>query len=117
MSEQLSLFDEADRRLENLLELQRARMKERVKCLFCSEEMNRAQMQTNHGIVFNGWCLKALMFHTRNRGQLWTSEAKWLQHLNIDPALSRFDESHWNKQNVSDHYNAHYSACYEGDCA
>jgi len=117
MSEQLSLFDEADRRLENLLELQRARMKERVKCLFCSEEMNRAQMQTNHGIVFNGWYVKALMMHTRNRGQLWTSEAKWLQHLNIDPALSRFDESHWNKQNVSDHYNAHYSACYEGDCA
>jgi hypothetical protein len=117
MSEQLSLFDAVDREKQTQLQQERAKMQERVKCFFCNEEMTRAVMPFNHGIVFNGWCVKALMYHTRNSGQLWTSEAKWLQHLNIDPALSRFDESHWSHQNVTEHYSQHYGKCYLGSCS
>lgn len=116
MSEQLSLFDEQDRHQQELLQQARASMTERVRCLFCNEEMTRALMPTNHGIVFNGWCIKALMYHTRNQGALYTSEAKWLQHLRIDPALSRFDHKHWNHDNVANHYAKHYGECYGRGC-
>lgn len=120
MSEQLPLFDSLDRERQEQenrqLEDARAFMREPVRCLFCKETMPRAVMSFNHGIVFNGWCIKALMYHTRNQGALYTSEANWLQHLSIDPALSRFDQSHWNHDNVDKHYAKHYGECYREGC-
>lgn len=116
MSEQFSLFDDIDRQSNEALERTRAFNQEPTKCLFCGETMRRALMHTNHGIVFNGWCMKALAYHTRNMGRTYTEEARWLESKGIQVGLSRFDNSHWNMHNVELHYGAHYGKCYERGC-
>lgn len=73
-------------------------------------------MSANHGIVFNGWCMKALAYITRNAGRHWTKEAAWLERKGIPYNASSLDESLWNLHNVQQHYQKHYAQCYEGGC-
>lgn len=73
-------------------------LKELIECDFCHEQMPRALFDTNHGLIFNGWCIKAMMFHNRVHSNH-PEEIAWLQKHGIDPRKSRFDESHWHMQN------------------
>lgn len=113
---QLPLFDELDQHLEEQNTRIKELLKEPIDCFFCGERMNPpAIMSFNHGIVFNGWCMKALAYHTRCQG-LHTEEAAWLQKKGIDPNKSRFDESHWHHDNRKKHYEDHFSYCYGAGC-
>jgi hypothetical protein len=120
MSEQLSLFEELDLEAkqaeEKAREAHNAWMAEPVKCLFCGETMRRSWMSTNHGIIFNGWCMKALAYHARNQGKTWTEESAWLTNKGIDVSKSRFDESQWHLENKVSHYDTHYGRCYMEGC-
>jgi hypothetical protein len=69
-----------------------------VKCDFCQEETTLALMQSNHSLIFNGWCIKAMMFHNRVQSNNET-ELAWLQRHGIDLMKSRFDQSHWHMEN------------------
>jgi hypothetical protein len=69
-----------------------------VRCDFCQEETTRARYQSNHSLIFNGWCIKAMMFHNR-AGFNHEEEIAWLREHGIDPQKSRFDESHWHMEN------------------
>lgn len=75
-----------------------------VSCKFCGEVMSSALIDTNHGIIFNGWCVKALMFHNRSQAKN-PDEIAWLKSHGIDPELSRFDEAHWHHANITRFYN------------
>lgn len=113
-------LDEFDRAIkveqEILLEANRKYFNELVRCHFCGEQMARGLMPSNHGIVFNGWCVKALAYSVRNRGRQWTEEAAWLERKGIPFDADRFDEKHWNMENVAMHYDKHFSRCYQGEC-
>lgn len=113
-------FEELDQAIkieqEILLEANRNYFNELVRCHFCGEQMARALMSTNHGIVFNGWCVKALCYLTRNRGRQWTEEAAWLERKGIPFDADRFDKQHWHMENVAEHYDKHFSSCYRGGC-
>ena len=113
MDNQLALFETLDRELEKQIADTRATQMLPATCHFCGEQSANSYLaQNGHGIVFNGWCMKALVWHTGNKSALWTDKAGWLQSKGIDPALSRFDESHWNHKNVGKHYSRHYGDCY-----
>jgi uncharacterized Zn finger protein len=116
MSQQLSLFEQFDLELkateQKAQQDHRQFMTEIVQCHFCNEKMQRAVMNTNHGIVFNGWCMKALAYHVRNCGVLYSEEARWLQARGISPNVSRFDKSHWDHDNIKNHYELHFGQCY-----
>lgn len=112
----LPLFEEIEEQLEADKERIDELLKTPVDCFFCGERMsNPGVMAFNHGIVFNGWCTKALMYHTRCRG-LHTEEAAWLQKKGIDPEKSRFDESHWHHHNREKHFDDHFGHCYGAGC-
>ena len=120
MSDQLSLFETLDQQAKEAeakaQQEHRAFMSELAKCLFCGETMQRSVMNFNHGIVFNGWCMKALAIHTRNKGQTWTKDAAWLIKKGIDVEKSRFDQSQWHVDNQANHYELHYGRCYWEGC-
>ena len=120
MSEQFSLFEQLDLEAKEAetqaQEAHHAWMMEPVPCLFCGETMRRSTMRTNHGIVFNGWCMKALCYHTRTQGKTYTEEAAWLSQKGIDPLKSRFDESHWRMSTLTEHFQSHYGRCYQEGC-
>jgi len=120
MSEQFSLFEQLDLEAKEAetkaREAHSAWMTEPVSCRFCGERMSRALMQNNHGIVFNGWCMKALCYHTRTQGKTYTQEAAWLSQKGVDPLKSRFDESHWDLASVQKHYVDHFGRCYQEGC-
>jgi len=112
----LPIFDEIEEQLEADKERIDELLKTPVDCFFCGERMsNPSVMVFNHGIVFNGWCGKALAYHTRCQGNH-TEEAAWLQKKGIDPEKSRFDESHWHLENVQKHFNDHFGYCYGAGC-
>lgn len=114
--EQLSIFDDIEAAENAKRDRERELLKTPTSCLFCNERISNASWgATNHGIVFNGWCVKALMYHTRCQG-MHTSEAKWLTHVGIDPLKDRWDESHWHLENVKNHYQGHYGSCYDVEC-
>ena len=122
-SDQFSLFDDLDSEAEKVVkQIQnnvREWMAEFVPCHFCGERMGRGTMAFNHGIVFNGWCMKALMFHTRSRGRLHThtEEAAWLQSHGIDPNCDSHDEANWRTDLRDAHFDGHYGQCYSSeDC-
>lgn len=55
---------------------------------FCRDDYWKA---TNHGIIHNGWCVKAMMFHFRvEHGN--ADEINWLVSKGIDPYKSRFEQ-------------------------
>jgi len=113
---QLPFFEEIDNQLEANNKRIDELLKTPVDCFFCGERMNNpAVMNSNHGIVFNGWCMKALAYHVRSKG-MHTEEAAWLQKKGIDPEKSRFDESHWHLENVQQHYQGHFGQCYGAEC-
>lgn len=62
-------------------------------CNFCGEYCQDDNWKaTNHGIIHNGWCIKAMMFHFRvvhNKPE----EINWLVKHGIDPYKSRFEQS------------------------
>lgn len=120
MSEQFSLFEQLDLEAKEAqakaTEAHHAWMAEPVPCLFCGETMRRSLMRTNHLIVFNGWCMKALSYHTRNQGKTYTQEAAWLIQKGIDPEKTRFDESHWRLSTLAEHFSEHYGRCYTDGC-
>jgi hypothetical protein len=62
-------------------------------CEFCGEVSRNSVIQmNNHGIIFNGWCVKAMMFHNRaNQGN--ADVINWLVKNGIDPYKSRFEQS------------------------
>jgi len=115
---QLSIFDELDRETKQTTDQieseVRLWMAESVPCFFCGEKMPRGIMSFNHGIVFNGWCMKALAYHMRSKGRLHTHtvEAAWLMSHGIDPHLDSHDESHWRNDLRELHYEAHFGNCY-----
>lgn len=118
---QLSLFDDLDgeiTQITNRIEAEvRAWMQEIVFCHFCGEQMTRAVMPFNHGIVFNGWCMKALAYHIRNGGKHHTEEARWLESKGIDPKCNRYDPMNFRQDLKEQHFDDHYSACYRvEDC-
>ena len=91
-------------------------LKTPVDCFFCGERMYPPTVMVfNHGIVFNGWCVKALMYHARAK-HLHTVEAEWLQKKGIAWDKSRFDESQWHHENIEKHYKGHYGQCYGAEC-
>jgi hypothetical protein len=114
-------FDELDQAIkieqEIQLETHRNYFSELVRCHFCGEQMPRGWMPNNHGIVFNGWCMKALAYAIRNHGRQWTEEAAWLERKGIPFDADRFDERFWHRENVGMHYDKHFSSCYRGECA
>jgi hypothetical protein len=116
MNEQFPLFDtlqiEAKEAELKAQQESRDHMRELVKCHFCKETMQRFMMTNNHGVVFNGWCMKALGYHVRNGHRLHSVEAEWLQSKGINPELSRFDESQWHLANIENHYKGHDGRCY-----
>ena len=113
---QLPIFDELDNQQQQQSERYKELMAQPIDCIFCGERYaTAASAPNNHGIVFNGWCIKALMYHARCQG-LHTEEARWLQIHGIDPEKSRFDESHWNKENIKNHYDDHFGRCYTREC-
>ena len=79
-----------------------------VACKFCGEVMSSAFMDTNHGIIFNGWCVKAMMFHNRSCHND-PDEIAWLERNRIDPQLSRFDDTHWHHANISTYYSQNFN--------
>ncbi len=112
----LPLFEEIDQQLEADKNRIDELLKTPVDCFFCGERMNPPAIMTfNHGIVFNGWCMKALSYYWRCKG-LHTEEAAWLQHNGIDPNKSQFDESHWHLENRQKHFNDHFGHCYGAGC-
>ena len=62
-------------------------------CEFCGEFCsNDTWKSINHGIIFNGWCVKAMIYH--NQVHLNDPERiNWLVKHNIDPYKSRFEQS------------------------
>jgi hypothetical protein len=62
-------------------------------CDFCGEYcQDNYWKDTNHGIIHNGWCVKAMMFHMRAKlGN--ADEINWLVSKGIDPYRSRFEQS------------------------
>lgn len=78
-----------------------------VECKFCHEVMSSAFMDTNHGIIFNGWCVKAMIFHNRSSHND-PDEIAWLKSHGIDPQLSRFDDTHWHYANIATYYNQNF---------
>lgn len=95
----LSIFEEAV--------MQRSVVRD-VACRFCGEVMSSAFMDTNHGIIFNGWCVKAMMFHNRSCHND-PAEIAWLKRHGIDPQLSRFDEAHWHHANIATYYSQNFN--------
>lgn len=69
-----------------------------VRCDFCQEETSKVIHENNHSLIFNGWCIKAMMFHNRAVFKN-EEEIDWLNKHNIDPQKSRFDQSHWHMAN------------------
>jgi hypothetical protein len=62
-------------------------------CEFCGEvSRNSVIHMNNHGIIFNGWCVKAMMFHNRTHNGN-ADEINWLVKNGIDPYRSRFEQS------------------------
>ena len=90
----LSIFEEVATRQAEIYD---------VACKFCGEVMSSALIETNHGIIFNGWCVKAMMFHNRAHSNN-PDEIAWLKAHGINPELSRFDESHWHHGNITNFY-------------
>ena len=88
----LSLFEEPQGERVDLQQI--------VKCDFCGEEITRALFPMNHGLIFNGWCIKAMMFHNRTHNHN-PEELAWLEANGIDPEKSRFDKSHWQMENIA----------------
>lgn len=117
MSDQLSLFDELDTAQKHTQAKDQAArnawMAEEVACLFCGEKMKRATMGSNHGIIFNGWCIKAMVLHNRAGGGN-EQELAWLRQHGINPELSKFDQSHWHLANFGSH--AEHFNCYLEGC-
>jgi len=113
---QLPLFDEIDQQLEADKKRIDELLKTPVDCFFCGEPYNNEYlMRTNHGIVFNGWCMKALSYYWRCNG-LHTEEAAWLNNKGIDFSKSQFDESQWHHENRQKHFLDHYGHCYGAGC-
>lgn len=71
-----------------------------VRCHFCNEESKAVLIGQNHQLIFNGWCIKAMLFHNR-AGYKNPEELSWLIKHGIDPDKSRFDESHWHLENIA----------------
>ena len=120
---QFPLFDdiesEAEKIITRIQDNIRAWMSEPVPCHFCGERMNRGIMEFNHRIVFNGWCMKALMYHLRSKGRLHThtEEARWLESKGIDPKCDKHDQRNWRPDLIKQHYEGHYGNCYTSeDC-
>jgi hypothetical protein len=62
-------------------------------CDFCGEvSANGVVHMNNHGIIFNGWCIKAMMFHNRVHNNN-PDEINWLVRHGIDPYRSKFEQS------------------------
>jgi hypothetical protein len=62
-------------------------------CDFCGEYcQDNNWKHTNHGIIHNGWCVKAMMFHIRAK-QGNADEINWLVKNGIDPYKSRLEQS------------------------
>lgn len=119
--DQLSLFDDLDAEAEKVVERIKTEvrewMQESVACFFCGERMKRGTMPFNHGIVFNGWCMKALMYHMRSKGRLHThtEEARWLESKGIDPKCDKHDPKNWRPDLIAKHYDGHYGNCYTSE--
>lgn len=122
-SDQLSLFDdldsEAEKQVKQIQHNVQEWMRELIPCHFCGERGIRAMMHTNHGIVFNGWCMKALMYHLRSVGRLHThtEEAAWLESKGIDPTCDKHNQKNWRPDLIAKHFEGHYGQCYTSeDC-
>lgn len=119
-SNHLSLFDDLEAEAREEAAKQRTeslqKQMEPVACLFCGERMRRGIMDFNHGIVFNGWCMKALMYHMRSKGRLHThtEEARWLESHGIVPGCDEHDPIHWNHDLREQHFHKHFGQCYSG---
>lgn len=63
---QLSLFDDLDKAAE-LPAYHAEHWRESVPCHHCGEPTMRSIHDSNHGAVFNGWCIKRLLLTGRIR--------------------------------------------------
>ncbi len=100
---QLSIFDELERAEAERLAAEQAERSKPVICAHCGEESpNRYLSETNHGIVFNGWCSKRLHLNSWAKPGTWaeqheeqfTTSTEWLS-VRGWVACDEHDRANW----------------------
>lgn len=72
---QLSIFDELERVEAERLAAEQVERSKPVVCSHCGEESpNRYLGDTNHGIIFNGWCAKRLHLNSWAKPGTWAEQ-------------------------------------------
>ena len=117
---QLWLFDELDQiaAQEKPAEKEWADLRTEMVCSHCGESgFGQYWMNTNHGIVFNGWCAKRLSIGSRTAhglkvaldgalryGESWLNhyfdDRKWLFEKGFDHLADPYDRKTWTAGHV-----------------
>lgn len=110
MTNQLSIFDEIDAENEQIeieklkaIELQREKNMQPKQCSHCGEwSRNQYLSDTNHGIIFNGWCANRLHLNSWAKPGTWaeqhqeqfTTSTEWLS-VRGWVACDEHDRANW----------------------